>query len=82
LLLVGIFLGILRAEVKESLGLCIGCHTCWVWQIKMSKSLLNTDSSSEYLYLVSSYDGVIGPLVTAWLGLAIIGYFAYKKVRG
>jgi len=82
LLMVGIFLGILRSEVKESLGLCIGCHTCWVWQIKMSKSLLNTDSGSEYLYLVSSYDGVIGPLVTGWLSLAIIGYFAYKKVLG
>jgi hypothetical protein len=48
----------------------------------MSKSLFNTDSSSEYLYLVSSYDGVIGPLVTAWLSLAIIGYFVYKKVQG
>jgi len=82
LLMVGIFLGVLRANIKESLGLCIGCHTCWVWQIKMSKSLFNTDSSSEYLYLVSSYDGVIGPLVTAWLSLAILGYFAYKKIQG
>jgi len=81
LLVVGIFLGVLRANIKESLGLCIGCHTSWVWQIKMSKSLFNTDSSSEYLYLVSSYDGVIGPLVTAWLSLAILGYFAYKQAR-
>jgi len=82
LLMVGIFLGTLRAQVKESLGLCIGCHTCWVWQIKMSKNLFNTDYGSEYLYLVSSYDGVVGPLVTVWLSLAIIGYFVYKKVRG
>ncbi|MGZ5620928.1 MAG: CPBP family glutamic-type intramembrane protease [Methylobacter sp.] len=79
LLMVGVFLGVLRSEVKESLGLCIGCHTSWVWQIKMSKSLFNTDFNSEYLYLVSSYDGVVGPLVTAWLGLAIAGYFVYKK---
>jgi membrane protease YdiL (CAAX protease family) len=82
LLMVGIFLGVLRANIKQSLGLCIGCHTCWVWQIKMSKSLFNTDSSSEYLYLVSSYDGVIGPLVSGWLSLALIGYFVYKKVQG
>jgi membrane protease YdiL (CAAX protease family) len=81
LLMVGIFLGILRTQVKEGLGLCIGCHTCWVWQIKMSKSLFNTDSSSDYIYLVSSYDGVVGPLVTGWLSLAIIGYFIYKKRR-
>jgi len=79
LLMVGIFLGTLRSQVKESLGLCIGCHTCWVWQIKMSKNLFNTDSSSEYIYLVSSYDGVVGPLVTVWLSLAIIGYFVYKN---
>lgn len=82
LLMVGIFLGTLRAQVKESLGLCIGCHTCWVWQIKMSKTLFNTDHGSEYIYLVSSYDGVVGPLVTVWLSLAIIGYFVYKKVQG
>jgi membrane protease YdiL (CAAX protease family) len=79
LLMVGIFLGILRTQVKASLGLCIGCHTCWVWQIKMSKSLFNTDYTSDYLYLVSSYDGVIGPLVSSWLALALIGYFMYKN---
>lgn len=79
LLMVGIFLGILRAKVNEGLGVCIGCHTCWVWQIKMSKSLFNTDFNSDYAYLVSSYDGVVGPLVTVWLGLAIIGYFVYVK---
>ena len=79
--MVGIFLGVLRTQVKVSLGLCIGCHTCWVWQIKMSKQLFNTDFSSEYLYLVSSYDGVIGPLVTGWLMLAIAGYFVYQQIN-
>ncbi len=82
LLMVGIFLGVLRTQVKQGLGLCIGCHSCWVWQIKVSKSLFNTDLGSDYVYLVSSYDGVIGPLVTGWLGFALTGYFVYKKVRG
>ena len=81
LLMVGIFLGMLRTQIKASLGLCIGCHTCWVWQIKMSKNLFNTNNSSEYLYLVSSYDGVIGPLVTGWLLFAIAGYFAYQRIK-
>lgn len=76
---VGVFLGLLRTQVNASLGLCIGCHACWVWQIKLSKSLFNTNPNSDYLYLVSSYDGVIGPLVTAWLALAIVGYFLYKR---
>jgi uncharacterized protein len=75
---VGVFLGVLRAQAKASLGLCIGCHACWVWQIKLSKDLFNINPSSDYLYLVSSYDGVIGPLVTTWLTLAIIAYYWYR----
>ena len=80
LLMVGIFLGVLRTQVTSSLGLCIGCHTCWVWQIKMNKKFFNTDFSSEYYYLVSSYDGVIGPLVTGWLLVVVVGYLAYRQV--
>ncbi len=80
LLMVGIFLGVLRTQVTSSLGLCIGCHTCWVWQIKMNKKFFNTDFSSEYHYLVSSYDGVIGPLVTGWLLVVVVGYLAYRQV--
>ncbi|MDP1774360.1 MAG: type II CAAX endopeptidase family protein [Methylobacter sp.] len=82
LLVVGIFLAVLRTQVKESLGLCIGCHAGWVWQIKMNGTLFNPDLNSEYLYLVSSYNHVVGPLVTVWLSLTIIGYFVYKKVQG
>ena len=81
LLMVGIFLGVLRTQVKSSLGFCIGCHTCWVWQIKMNKKLFNTDFNSEYHYLVSSYDGVIGPLVTVWLLLAVISYFIARHFK-
>ncbi len=81
LLMVGIFLGVLRTQVKSSLGFCIGCHTCWVWQIKLNKKLFNTDFNSEYHYLVSSYDGVIGPLVTVWLLLAVISYFSFRNFK-
>ncbi len=76
---VGIFLGLIRTQVKASLGLCIGCHACWVWQIKMSKIMLNPNPHSEYQFLVSGYDGVIGPLVTFWLVLVMAGYFIYTK---
>ena len=81
LLMVGIFLGVLRTQVKASLGLCIGCHTCWVWQIKMSKKLFDTDYSSPYHTLVSNYDGVVGPLVAGWLMLAIAVYFVYQQLN-
>lgn len=75
---VGIFLGIIRTQFKASLGWCIGCHACWVWQIKLSKSLFNTNTNSDFLYLVSSYDGVIGPLVTIWLILAMLAGFLFR----
>lgn len=81
LLTVGALLAVIRTQVKESLGLCIGCHAGWVWQIKMNGTLFNTDLDSKYLYLVSTYNYVVGPLVTGWLSLAILGYFVYKKVR-
>ncbi|MDP2903277.1 MAG: CPBP family intramembrane metalloprotease [Methylovulum sp.] len=79
LLMVGIFLGLLRTRANTSLGLCVGCHTCWVWQIKMSKTLFNTDYSTDYAYLVSAYDGVIGLLVTGWLMLVVLGYVCYQR---
>ncbi len=79
LMMVGIFLGIVRTQVKTSLGLCIGCHACWVWQIKMSKSLFDTNLWSDYIYLVGSYDAIVGPLVTGWLLLEIIRYYVYRR---
>lgn len=79
LFVVGVFLAVIRTEFANSLGVCIGCHAAWVWQIKVSKDFFNTNQQSEYLYLVSGYDGVVGPLVTVWLSLAIAGYYVWKK---
>jgi CAAX protease family protein len=78
LLTVGIFLAVIRVELKNSLGICVGCHAGWVWQIKVSKDFLNVNPHSDWLFLVSSYDGVVGPLVTAWLTLAIVGFYSWK----
>lgn len=80
LMVVGIFLGIVRTQLKTSLALCIGCHACWVWQIKMSKSLFDTNVWSEYIYLVGNYDGIVGHLVTGWLTLEIVKYFVYRYI--
>ncbi|MFZ2451742.1 MAG: CPBP family glutamic-type intramembrane protease [Methylovulum miyakonense] len=81
LLMVGVFLGLLRTERQASLGLCIGCHTCWVWLIKMNKTLFNTDFNADAAFLVSRYDGVIGPLVTVWLLVAVLGYWGWRRVK-
>ena len=72
LFVVGLFLAVIRSRVRHSLGLCIGCHAGWVWQIKVCKDLFNLNHHSAYLYLVSSYDGVVGPLVSLWLLAAML----------
>ncbi len=80
LLVVGIFLATIRTEFASSIGICIGCHAAWVWQIKLGKDFFNTNPESEYYYLVSAYyDGVVGYLVAIWLALAIAAYFVWKK---
>lgn len=72
LFVVGVFLAVLRTRVPNSLGLCIGCHAGWVWQIKVCKDFFNVNSQADYLFLVSSYDGVVGPLVSVWLTIALL----------
>ena len=78
LMMVGVFLGLLRSQFNMSLGLCIGCHCSWVWQIKTCKKFFNTDVSSPYNDWVSSYDGITGPLVSIWLAVIILLYFTYR----
>jgi len=82
LLMVGIFLCLLRTHFNASLAMCIGCHTAWVGQIKIFKSLFNLDFKSKFIHWVSSYDGVVGPLVTVWLLLVIGAYLVYRHASG
>ncbi|MDT8405920.1 MAG: CPBP family intramembrane glutamic endopeptidase [Methylococcales bacterium] len=70
---VGVFLGLVRVIWPGGLMLCIGCHAAWVWQIKLTKVFFDVDANAPYYFLVSAYDGVIGPLVFVWLSLASLG---------
>lgn len=80
LFIVGVFLSTLRSRIPQSLGLCIGCHAGWVWQIKVSRDLFNVNLQADNLYLVNTYyDGVIGPLVSLWLLSALIVYVLWSR---
>ena len=82
LLVVGLFLVTIRTQIANSIGICIGCHAAWVWQIKLGKDYFDTNSESDYYYLVSDYyDGVVGWLVAAWLSALVLSYFIWKKYR-
>ncbi|TXL01391.1 CPBP family intramembrane metalloprotease domain-containing protein [Methylococcaceae bacterium HT1] len=79
LLMVGIFLAIMRAHLKLSLAWVVGCHAAWVWQIKMAHKITDVNKSSDLLYLISPYDGVIGPVVAIWLTLVLCAYLGYQQ---
>lgn len=82
LFVVGVFLAILRSRVPQSLGLCIGCHAGWVWQIKVSRDLFNVNLQADSLFLVNTYyDGVLGPLVSSWLVSALIVYCLWSRLQ-
>lgn len=79
LLAVGVFLGLMRTQAQARLGLCIGCHAGWVWQIKLSKTFFNINPKSDYLFLINNHDSVTGVLVAIWLSLAILVYLGYRR---
>ncbi len=83
LFVVGLFLVTIRAQFKESIGICIGCHAAWVWQIKIATDFFDINKQAvHYDYLVNSYyNSIIGPLVSVWLLLFIAGFFIWKKYR-
>ncbi|MGR8929266.1 MAG: CPBP family intramembrane glutamic endopeptidase [Gammaproteobacteria bacterium] len=82
LFVVGVFLAVIRIRVPQSLGLCMGCHAGWVWQIKLSKDFYNVNQHSDYLYLINSaYDGVIGPMVAIWLTVALFVWLRFCVSR-
>jgi len=79
LLMVGCFLAVMRTHLKLSLAWVIGCHTAWVWQIKVAHKITDVNKESDLLYLISPYDGVIGPMVAIWLTLVICLYLGYGR---
>jgi membrane protease YdiL (CAAX protease family) len=68
----GLFLSCVRLIIPQGLGYCIGIHAGWVFVIKSAKTLSYVDEQSELNWLVSSYDGMIGNLSTAWISMACL----------
>ena len=79
LLMVGVFLAVMRTHLQLSLAWCVGCHTAWVWQIKMAHKITDVNKGSDLLYLINPYDDVIGPMVAIWLTLVLGIYLAYER---
>ncbi len=76
LFVVGIFLALVRLRT-QTLSYCIGLHASWVFLIKITKDLTETNALSQWAYLTGEYDGIIGYLSIFWLSLLSCAYLIY-----
>jgi membrane protease YdiL (CAAX protease family) len=79
LLLVGVFLGLVRRRTGH-IGWCIGLHAGWVFVIQVTRSLTDGNDGAALAWLAGTYDGVIGWLAAAWIGVLALGLV--RRPRG
>ena len=77
LFLVGVFLALVR-ERTGHIGWCIGLHAGWVFVIQVSRRFTDGDDAAPLAPLAGDYDGVIGWLAAAWIGLLAWGYWRWS----
>ncbi len=77
---VGVFLALVR-ECTGNIAYCIGLHAGWVLIIKLTKEYTYRNGTSDWAFLIGSYDGVIGYLATAWIALLALGYYGFFMRR-
>ena len=72
----GVFLAMVR-ERTGHIGWCIGLHAGWVFVIQISRRLTDGNPDSPLGFLAGDYDGTIGWLSMAWIGLLAAGYWRW-----
>ncbi|AHF05090.1 abortive infection protein [Marichromatium purpuratum 984] len=74
LFMVGVFLALVR-ERSGHIGWCIGLHAGWVLVIQVTRQLTDGDPGAPLAFLAGDYDGTIGWLAAAWIGLLAALYW-------
>jgi membrane protease YdiL (CAAX protease family) len=74
LFMVGVFLALVRWR-SGHIAWGIGLHAGWVLVIKLTHTYSDTNGTAELAFLAGSYDGMIGWLAAAWIGLLALGFF-------
>jgi membrane protease YdiL (CAAX protease family) len=74
LLAVGLLLAMVRARTG-AIAACIGLHAGWVCAITVIRSSTVRNYDSHFAWMIGSYNGVIGWLATAWIGLFALLYW-------
>ena len=80
LFMAGVLLALVRRD-SGHLAYCIGVHAGWVMVIRVTKHFTDRSAEAPLSCLVGSYDGVIGWLAAAWLGVLCLAYELVRKYR-
>lgn len=80
LFMVGVFLALIR-ERTGHIGWCIGLHAGWVLVIQVGRKITDGDAGAPLAFLVGDYDGTIGWLAAAWIGLLALVYWLVSGRR-
>jgi hypothetical protein len=80
LFMVGIFLALVR-ERTGHIGWCMGVHAGSVFTIQMTRYLTEGVPASPHAWLVGDYDGIMGWLAGAWLGLLALGSLVWEREK-
>lgn len=78
LLLAGVLLALVR-ERTGHIGWCIGLHAGWVFVIQLTRRLTDGNPASDLAFLAGDYDGMIGWLSIAWIGVLTLGYWGWER---
>jgi len=78
---VGVLLGLVRAYTGH-IAACLGLHAGWVWIIAFLREGTQANHDSDWSFLISNFDGVVGWAVFAWttlLGIAFLFWRAHSS---
>ncbi len=77
----GVLLALVRWHTGH-LAYCVGLHAGWVILIKTIRHFTDRSDDSTLVYLTGSYDGFIGYLAAAWIGVLCLAYVGVVKYWG
>ena len=77
LMILGCFFCLVRE--RFNLFCCIGLHAAFVVGIAISRQLTTVNLDSQFLGLISSYNEIIGQLVSFWLLLLVYAMYRSKR---
>ena len=75
---VGVLLALVRLRTG-AIAACIGLHAAWVCTIAVVRNSSLVQNDAEAVWLVGSYDGVIGWAALGWIGLILTIFFFVSR---